>query len=227
MKITHLISAITLVLILIGGCREIAQTSQSGCAAEPVGTVFAAIENESSIDVLRFTGIVESVTPKGDGYHDRIVVVSDDRRYTVLFAAPDKPLPVVASQPYAFEIQHKPGFPTTCSIIVSDEKGMIFAGATDWSLGANVLPDGPSGFELAAGPTECESRPHSACYESITNSPLSVSSGGDSVTLFHGESGSLAGYVVTCLSCQDIVYTSTCADAGLNGVSYIIERVAD
>jgi hypothetical protein len=226
MKTTHLLTVISVTAVLVCGCREIAQTSQSGCASEPTGTVIAAIEDESGTDVMRVTGTVESVTPKGEGV-DRIVVTSGDRRYTVVFGAAGKPLPVIVSQRYVFEIQHKPGYPTACSIVVSDETGMLFAGVTDWSLGVNVMPDGPAGFELNAGESECESRPHGSCYESITNTPLSVSYNGESISLFHGESGKLSEYLVTCLTCQDVVYTSTCADAGLSGVSYIIERASD
>jgi hypothetical protein len=227
MSFTRVSIAIVFIAMVIGSCRELAQTAYSSCTSEPTGAVFAAFENESDVDVLRITGTVKSVTPKGESYHDRIVVATGGRRTVVLFSAPDRQLPVVESQEYTFEIQHKPGWPTACSIIVSDDKGMLFAGATDWSLGANVLPNGPAGFKLGAAPEDCESRPHNSCYESVTNTALDVSLSGESVTLFHGESRRLAGYEVTCLTSQAVVYTSDCADAGLTGVSYMIERAKD
>jgi hypothetical protein len=217
-------SAVVLVCAMAGSCRQLSQTAASDCDGEPMGTMFAAIEDAPSTEVMKITGVVESVTPADGGYHDRIVVISGDDRYTLLFSAAGKQLPVVESLEYTFEVQHKYGFPTACSLIVSDEKGMLFAGVTDWSLGAKVMA-GPSGFDLVAGSADCGSRQHNNCYESVTNTPLSVSHDGETVTLFHGESRSLSIYDVTCLTSQSVEYTSECFDAGLIGVSYVIERV--
>ena len=58
----------------------------------------------------------------------------------------------------------------------------------------------------------------------ITNTRLSVSCDGETISLFQGDSLEVSRYRVTCLTSQDVVYTSACADAGLNGVSFIIER---
>jgi hypothetical protein len=229
---------IMLSLLLVAGCSDTAPTlqtieagqtarTQSDCTTEAIGTVFAAVEGDSRVGVISFTGIVESVTPRGDRYHDRIVVIADGKRYTVLFSAPDKQLPVVVSKEYTFEIHHQGGFPSANSIVLSDGDGMIFTAVTDWSLGANVLRDGPSGFKLSSGPGDCNSRTVNSCYESIIHTQLSVYIDGANVTLLHGESGRISGYLVRCLTCQEIVYTATCADAGLSGVSYFIERATD
>jgi VCBS repeat-containing protein len=203
------------------GCRG---SSDAPCGDEPMGIVTAWVEGDYTGKAVRFSGTVESLTP-GNGKLDSITIAADDGSKRVIrFQAPGTGIPVEAGGRYGFEVQHAGEFPTVSSIVVTDEKGLVFAGVSDWDVGANLVKDGVIGIRLRKAPAECEDRPHADCYDTMKNAILVASYGEKSVRLFHGESGELDGYRVTCLTCQDVVYNSSCADAGLITVSYMIVR---
>ena len=213
--------SLALSCFVAAGCRG---SSDAPCGEEPMGVVTAWVEGDYSGEPVRFSGTVESVAP-GNGKLGSITIAEDDgSRRVIRFQAPGTAIPVEAGHQYGFDVQHAGESPAFSSILVTDEKGLVFAGVSDWEAGANVVKDGVYGVRVAKAPAECEDRPHANCYDTMKNAILNVSLGEGSSRLFHGESAELGGYRVTCLTCQDVVYNSSCADAGLITVSYMIVR---
>jgi hypothetical protein len=203
------------------GCRG---SLDAPCGDEPMGVVTVWVEGDYTGEPVRFSGTVESLTP-GYGKLDSVTIAADDGSKRVIrFQAPGTAIPVEAGRRYGFEVQHAGESPAFSSILVTDEKGLVFAGVSDWQVGANVVKDGVYGVRVTKAPAECEDRPHADCYDSMKNAILKVSLGEESARLFHGESAELGGYRVTCFTCQDVVYNGSCADAGLITVSYMIVR---
>jgi hypothetical protein len=231
MKTTHSVSrrttaALGLVVscLVAVGCRE---SAENVCRIEPAGVVTAWVEGDATGKPVRFSGTVESLTP-GNGKLDAVTVLEvGGGKRVIRFQAPGAAIPVEAGRQYGFELQHAGESPAFSSILVTDEKGLVFAGVSDWEVGANVVKDGVYGVRVTKAPAECEDRPHADCYDTMKNAILNVILGEESARLFHGESAELGGYRVTCLTCQDVVYNSSCADAGLVTVSYLIVRLPD
>jgi hypothetical protein len=133
-------------------------------------------------------------------------------------------LPLRKGRAYEFQIETVGGFPTASGMIVRDSTGIVFAGASDQTLGSHVLKEGVPGFTMTLISTECPSRPHDDCYDGLYNLRLVVTHAGRTVRLMHPDSGRLDDYLITCRLAQRVVYNSKCADAGLPGVSWTMDR---
>lgn len=204
------------------GCREVSETE---CQNPPMGSVTAWIEDVHSLDPTRIVGVVEAVSSE-DEKLDLLSIVDDDgTAWRVRFRVPGKTLPVEMKHRYQFEIHYVEGWPSASSLLVSDEDGLLFAGVSDWDIGVNVAKSGVPGFGVEKVSTDCVSRPHNSCFDEIKNAVLKVTVSDETATLYHGESIRIGSYEITCLTCQDVVYNDSCADAGVIGVSYAVVRV--
>jgi len=208
--------------LLIYGCKH---ASEARCQSEPLGTVTVWVEDHDTSTPLRFTGSIKALLPDKAGFEGMTVVDGDGRDYLIRFRLPEMELPLELARSYDFEIQYVGGWPAASSIFVRDGDGLLFVGVSDWDMGSNVVKGGVPGFEIEKIASDCRSRPHSSCYDELRNAILKVADGNNIVELFHGESARLGSYRVTCLTCQDVVYNSSCADAGLISISYTISRV--
>jgi hypothetical protein len=126
---------------------------------------------------------------------------------------------------YAFRLDYVGGEPDAAAIVIEDEEGLVYAGATDQRPGAAVLRDGLPGWKISLEPAACGSRMSSECYDAVRNLGLVIEHEGRRVVLFNGESVTIGRYRVDCLLAQQVTYNASCADAGLPGVSYVISRL--
>ncbi len=208
--------------LLIYGCKH---ASEARCQIKPLGSVTVWVEDQDTSTPLRFTGSIKMLLPDKAGFKGMTVVDRDGHEYLIRFRVPEMELPFKLDRSYDFEIQYVGGWPAASSIFVRDGAGLLFVGVSDWDMGDNVVKGGVPGFEIEKIASDCRSRPHSNCYDELRNAILKVAAGNDIVEIFHGESARLGSYRVTCLTCQDVVYNSSCADAGLISISYTITRV--
>lgn len=220
----HTVVALALlVTVVFLGCRE---DTKAECEDEPLGSLTIWAENVDAFEPVRFAGTVQAISPASDDFQ-RISIIGDDaKEWALVFRLPGTTLPVVVNGHYDFEVQYAGGWPAASSVFISDENGFLFAGVSDWEVGANVAKNGIPGFQIEKTPTDCPSRPHGSCYDMLTNALLTVSTDDNKISLYHSTSSLLGSYEVMCLTCQDVGYNSSCADAGLIGVSYTIVRVS-
>ena len=196
------------------------------CAAEPLAPFDCAQDGGSAAGSVHFSGVV-SATEAADEFGRQHFSVREASGlvHRLVFQAAGQPLPVEESQAYDFELDRVGGMPPVSGLIVKDGHGLVFAGASDQGIGAHVLGAGVSGFRLELLPSTCASRAQGDCFEAVFNRALQVSSAGESVKLYQGESARLSGYEVRCLIAQQVQYSARCADFALHAVSYTIARV--
>jgi len=103
---------------------------------------------------------------------------------------------------------------------------LVFAAASDYGAGSRVLKDGVPGFGLELVEAGCPNRTESACFESVRSQRLRVTHEGATKLLSPGETATMGGYEITCITAQEVVYSNKCADAALFTVSYSIRRVS-
>ncbi|MGB5875165.1 MAG: hypothetical protein WBH56_15705, partial [Bacteroidota bacterium] len=199
------------------GCKY---ASEAQCQNEPLGSVTVWVEDYDTSVPLRFSGIVKALLPEKAGFDGMTVADKDGGERLVRFLIPETGLPLELGQLYDFEVQYIGGWPAASSIFIRDDAGLLFVGVSDWDMGSNVVKDGVPGFEVEKITSDCRSRPHGSCYDELRNAVLKVTAGEEGVALFHGESARLGPYKVTCLTCQEVVYNGSCADAGLISISY-------
>jgi hypothetical protein len=223
---SHALGLVFLSSLLAVGCHHNSerQTSKSQCEYEPVGDVSVWVDDVDAFQQLSFSGTVESIVQEDQQPHRLSIMEETGKQWSIRYRVPGMALPIEIGQHYEFEVQHVGGWPSASSVFVWDRDGLLFVGVSDWDVGSNVAKSGIPGFEIEKVSSDCESRPHSRCYDELKNAVLKASARKESVVLFHGESARLGSYDVTCLTCQDVVYNSSCADAGLIGVSYTIVR---
>jgi hypothetical protein len=214
------------------GCNEPASPRRLGtsavdpCLAEPLAPFDCALEGGMSGISIRFSGRVTGIEPADEFGRVHVVVreaSGTDRRLTI--QAPVQALPVANGGTYDFEIDRVGGMPTATGLIVRDDAGLVFAAASDQGIGDHVLAKGVPGITLALAASDCPSRPHDACVESVVNRTLRVSTAGKDAALHNGESATLGGYAVRCLIAQQVKYSNRCSDFALFEVSYTIARV--
>jgi hypothetical protein len=215
------IAVLLLSAAVTAGCRD---TSESGCRNEPLGAVSVWIENVEALEPIRFSGTLQAVEPADDGAERLTIIADDGSEWNLVVRLPRMRLPVAAGNRYEFDVQAREGWPSVFSLFTFDEEGLLFAGISDWDLGVNVGKEGVPGFDVKKIATECGNRPHGDCYDEMKNAVLRVEAGEESVTLYHGESSRLGDFEVICLTCQDVAYNDSCADAGVIGVSFVIAR---
>jgi len=197
-----------------------------GCQAEPLAPFDCSIEGGMPGTQAHFSGKVTDIEPAdGFGRLHYLVQEAAGSEHRLAFQAAGQALPVEKGGTYEFEIERVGGSPTAGSLIVRDQEGVLFAGASDQGIGSHVLAGGVPGFTLGLAATDCPSRPHDPCVEAVYNRTLQVAfAGGQQAALFNGETATLGGYTIRCLIAQDVKYGGHCPDYALYGVSYTIAR---
>jgi len=223
----------TLALVALAGCHDGRVTKvvqappvSARCQAEPVGNVTAFLAEPNEIGAFRLAGTLGAFPgPSSNGLSQLVIHDAQGADHVLAYEVPGSALPIQPGGAYTFVIEHVGRFPPASALLISDAKGLLFAGVSDIAVGGMVLTSGIPGFSFALLPSSCESRSHSECLESLRNAPLRVTRGGESVDLFNGESAELGGYRVTCLTAQELVLSNQCADAGMICVSYTLRRI--
>jgi hypothetical protein len=219
--------ALAAIMAAIGaGCSGRGPSSE--CLAEPVGEFRVFVESRTSpppIASLGFNAEVVAHVPEDDiGFRRVVLRKEDDSESGLAYRMPGAVLPVRVGTKYGFRVEYVAGFPGASGLVIRDASGLLFAAASDQGPGERVLRQGVPGFELEVLPSDCRSRPHGRCYDSIRNTRLRVTHDGQSATLRHGGSASLGRYRVDALTAQEVVYRPGCADAGLVALSWSIVR---
>ena len=195
------------------------------CQAEPVGTVTAFVEDAGDSTSVGFTGVVTERRPaEGPGLERLRIRDASGRERRLAFSAPGESLPVRVGGRYGFRVEHQGEAPRCSAILLWDRGGLLYAAAADSRPGGTVMREARP-FSVALEPRRCESRPHDSCFDGLYNRALRVAFGARAVTLMHGEEASLGAWRVRCLTAQEAVANSHCADAALIGVAYTLRRM--
>ena len=227
-------------------------TAAIDCAAEPLGPTGAFLEGARErvrhLEGVRFAGPpgggdfpVYAITD-GEGGRHRLTV--ENIRLPGGDGGPAGG--AAAGGPYDLTVEYVMGEPAPSALVLLDQGGLVYAAASDYAprskdavagaLGAsaagaasgasaaNVLKTGLPGFALRLVEVGCRSRPVTKCYAARVNLALEVTHGGKTVRLGNGESRDLDGYRVTCRAAERVEYAGGCADTGVLGVSWTIER---
>ena len=190
------------------------------CSKPPAGSVNAFFPGrEPSRDVVATVSSITPLTELGGFRYD----MSDGARLTWISASPIAG--VTEGARYRFVVDYAGGFPDASGIVVYEGDRLLFAGHTDQKPFEHVLKNGIPGFTIAFGEPACSSRDSSRCHESIVNLPLVVVHGEERRSLHQGETARVGDFEVRLLTSQRVTYSSSCADAGLPGVSFTIARV--
>jgi hypothetical protein len=223
----HVLGLGFLLCLAAVGCRHTLerQATKTQCEYEPVGEVTVWVDEVDALKPVVFSGTIDAISEEDYQRKQLSIIDENSKEWSIRIHVPGMSLPLEIGQHYEFEVQYVGGWPSASSILIWDRDGLLFAGVSDWEVGTNVAQGGVPGFGIEKISTDCGSRPHSKCYDELRNAVLKVSTDGESVMLFHGESARIGSYEVMCLTCQDVVYNSSCADAGLNTVSYAIVRL--
>jgi len=227
------IGAAALAILSTQGClpREGATTAASPaavarCEAVPPGPVVVFERVPQDAGTRTFSAALAQVIPPADsGLTDLILEEPGGERRRVAFSSPAGLPPLREGSVCSFRLDYVGGEPDAAAIVIEDADGLVYAAATDQHPGAAVLREGLPGWEFTLLPAECASRPAGSCYEAIRNTGLAIEHDGRRVVLFHGESATLGRYRVDCLVSHEVVYSPSCADAGLPGVSWAISRL--
>ena len=212
-------------LVTAFGCGN--SWAEPNCRAEPVGWVTVFLEQSRESRSIRLSGtIVESEAPDDLGLRHYLIEDVSGARQQLTYGAPTDPPPLEQGRTCELQVDYVPGMPSPNGILVHDDKGFLFAAASDYGPGDRVLQEGVPGFRIKLVPSDCPNRSRNKCFESIVNIRLSVEYAGETVVLFQGQSARLGPYRVACLLAQDVIYSDTCADAGMFRVAYTITRVS-
>jgi len=224
----------TLAFLLVPGCNDPAApgahaihttTPQESCEAAPLEAFDAYDAGALGSTGARFDARVSAIgDPDAFGQTAIVLRNADGTEHRLVLRLGGDAAPIQPGAEYTFDLQHIGGSPPASALVVRDAEGLVFAGATDQTLGAHVLAQGIPGFALALLDPTCASRPHDDCVEALFNLPLQVTTGGASATLYNGQSAELGGYTVRCRVAQSARYSGRCPDYGLPGVSYTIAR---
>jgi hypothetical protein len=171
--------------------------------------------------------MVETEAPDDLGLRHYLIEDPSGARQELTYGAPADPPPFEQGRTYELQVDYIPGRPSPNGILVHDDKGLLFAAASDYVPGDRVLREGVPGFRIKLIPSDCPNRSRHKCYESIVNNSLSVEHAGETAELFQGQSARLGAYLVVCFLAQDVVYSDACDDAGMFRVAYTITRVSN
>ena len=224
-----------LVLVLVPGCHDPAApgahetrtvTPQESCEAAPLEAFDAYDAGALGSTGSRFDARVSAIgDPDAFGQTAVVLRGADGSEHHLVLRLGGDSTPLQPGAEYTIDLQHIGGSPPASALVVRDADGLVFAGATDQTLGAHVLAQGIPGFRLALLDPTCAGRPHDDCVEALFNLPLQVTIGGASATLYNGQSAELDGYSVRCRVAQSARYSGHCPDYALPGVSYTIARI--
>ncbi len=205
--------------------------SDGACTAEPVGAITAYTLDPTPVAHIDTEGPVISLSALDENGLQEMVIRDattgglDTLRYGI-WGHPDRvvALPVSPGRSYRVTLDHVGGFPEASGLLIQDDRGVLFAAASDRGPGELALTGGIPGFGLTLESSDCASRATDECFTYLRNMRLRVTRTEASAALFHGEETILAGYRILCLTAQEAGYTSTCADAGVIHLSYVIVR---
>ena len=215
----------------LAGCRSDTSTNEdtvSGrdCSAEPLAPVNVFPASQDPPLNQSFEAIAVAIGAVSDlGFQSITFETTEGDSVAITFGELPRDLPLEEGRTYTVRLDYRPGFPSSCGIIIGDESGLLFAGASDQRIGGSVLSEGVPGFELELLELECASRPTGDCYEALRNLALRVTHENEQTVIPHGEYTQAGPYEVTCHVAQDVDYSDACADAGLHRVSYSIVRL--
>lgn len=220
--------------LTVGGCNEPASpTAGAGaaraavepCGGEPLDPFVAFEVGGGEATSRSFSGqVVEIGAPDpfaGTRYRVR---EATGKEHVLVCRMPGRALPLVTGRTYDFALDYVGGTPSASGLVVTDQDGLLFAGASDQGVGDHVLGAGVPGFALRLLPITCPSRGQGECYDAVFNRGLEVTSGDRKATLYQGDAARVAGHDVRCLIAQQVTYSSRCADYALHAVSYTITR---
>ena len=198
------------------------------CDAEPLLPLVAFPEgpNEGIVDLderdLTFAGTHELP----DGFVRLDFARPDGDSLRVKARLPITDWPLVSGTRYRVAVEYIYGMPSLASLTIEDATGVVVAAAADQSLGGRVYRDGLplEGVELALRSTDCPSRAHDRCFESIVNRELVVTTSEGATALTHGGQVDIGSLTLTCLVAQEADYASGCADQGVVAVSWMAVR---
>jgi hypothetical protein len=225
--------ALALALPILAGCiqavpptAERATASGDPCSAEPLEPFDAALEEASDATSIAFSGrVVDISVPDSFGRTHYRIVGPDGVERRVVCSIPDASLPVAVGASYDFRIERIGGSPSASALVIRDGSGLLFAGASDQSIGGHVLVGGVPDFALDLQTTGCTSRASGECYSGIENRTLRVAHDGQTTTLAQREEVRMGTFDVRCLIAQHVDYDGRCPDFALHSVSYTIARV--
>ena len=187
----------------------------------PAGKVIAFLENEPR-PVTAIHATVERIIAGEKSWTYLLRDESGVRRLS--YRAPEPMPSIVAGHAYDLQIEYIGGYPAASGIVVKDERGLLFAAATDQQAFQHVLKNGIEGFDIAMSDAGCPSRSHERCYDAVFNQKVRFARGAGSASLTNGQSAAVGDFRVHVLTAQKVVYNKGCADAGLVGVSFTVTR---
>lgn len=194
------------------------------CSRLPVGSVTVFLENEGPSASFAAT-VVEIGAPSESGLRRYRLREPGGSEHVLVFRAPEESIPLALERAYEFTVETVPGAPTPAAVVVRDEEGIVYAGVSDYRPGERVLREGLAGFALEMIASDCQDRAEDPCLDSEVNAILRVEHAGSTAQLFHGDSATLGTHRIRCLTARTVTYSANCADAGVFGVSYTIERL--
>lgn len=202
--------------------------AEPSCRSEPVGWVTVFLEHSDESQSIHLVGTVVASEPPDDlGFRHYLIEDATGARQRLAFRAPTDPPPLGQGRTYEIQVDYIPGMPSPNGILVRDDKGLLFAAASDHGPGDKVFIDGIPEFRISLEASGCPNRSRDKCYESIVNIRLGVEHAGSTVVLFQGQNATLGPYRVACLLAQDVIYSDACSDAGMFRVAYTITRLSD
>jgi hypothetical protein len=198
--------------------------SPARCRAESLGSVRAFLEAGAPA-TSTFDATLEAAPKPGDGGLWKLSLREESGvAHTLTLMSPLGAPRLEAGSRYRFRVDYSPGYPPASSLLIWKDAMLVYAAAGDPSPGRRVLAEGVPGFEITPMPSRCANRGPTDCFDVLRSAPLRVAHDGATATLMQGESASLGGYRVTCLTAEEITYSARCADAGRPTLSYVIER---
>jgi hypothetical protein len=82
---------------------------------------------------------VESEAPDDLGFRHYVIEDVSGARHQLTYGAPTDPPPLGQGQTYGLQVEYIPGMPSPNGILVHDDKGLLFAAASDHGPGSARL----------------------------------------------------------------------------------------
>lgn len=233
---THIGWIAVIAVLAIPACRQPAvpdpdaasrdgkTTEQSAdpCVAEPLAAFDASLDIPMSESAVEFEGVLEAVDPVDEfgRVSYRFTSAAGPRRVMVRGGT----LPLRAGASYQVRVERVGGSPPASGLLIQDGGGLVFAAASDQTIGGHVLGGGVPGFALRLEDAGCASRGAGECFRAAVNRVLRVQHGDASATLHHGDGARLGAFDVRCRVAQQVDYGGGCPDFALHAVSFTIAR---
>lgn len=190
----------------------------------------------STANRITFSGIYTSfdtATPDGDWNAYHFEEATQGEIFVLLPASVKDKTLFTPGIEYSISYERQVGWPTVYGMIISEEADLVFAGITDWEINGIIDIDDEI-FPALNQPifvkqarvladNYWESRWKNSVYRK-TNTEITFSLNGESVTLHQGEPAILGAYYVKLLVARTTSWVNGPTDAGQNGISYIITR---